>query len=51
MTIGWFIVWFVSDRVGDRESLVFDPPNVWTATFLLAVALDLARPTIARKPR
>ncbi len=42
MTLIWFIVWVISDNVGDREPLRFDPVNVWAATFLLAVALDLA---------
>lgn len=51
VTVLWFVVWFVCDRIGDRESLVFHPPNVWAATLLLAVALDLARPTVTRKQR
>jgi len=46
MTIFWFIVWLISDWIGDRESLVFDPPNVWAATFLLALALDVNRPQV-----
>jgi hypothetical protein len=44
MTIVWFVVWLICDRVGDRESLLFDPPNVWAATLLLALALDVNRP-------
>jgi hypothetical protein len=43
MTLVWFIVWFVADRIGDREALSFHPVNVWVGTLLLAVALDLAR--------
>ena len=43
MTLLWFIVWFVFDRIGDREPLTFHPVNVWTGTLLLVVALDLAR--------
>jgi hypothetical protein len=43
MTLLWFIVWFVSDRIGDRESLAFHPLNWWAATLLLAIALDLGR--------
>jgi hypothetical protein len=46
MTIIWFIVWFVADHIGDRESLLFDPPNAWTATLLLAIALDINRPQV-----
>lgn len=42
MTLIWFIVWFISDHVGDREPLRFDPVNVWAWTLLLVVALDLA---------
>jgi hypothetical protein len=55
MTFLWFIVWLVSDLVGDREPLLTDPVNVWTWTLILAVALDLGRqhtPTAAKpKPR
>lgn len=43
MTLVWFVVWLVSDLVGDRESLTFDPVNWWAGTLLLCVALDLAR--------
>lgn len=43
MTLLWFVVWLISDLVGDRESLSFDPVNWWAGTLLLCVALDLAR--------
>ena len=43
MTLLWFVIWFVSDRIGDREGLSFDPINLWAGTLLLAIALDLAR--------
>jgi hypothetical protein len=43
MTLIWFVVWFISDRIGDRESLTFDPLNWWAATLILAIALDLGR--------
>jgi hypothetical protein len=49
VTLLWFVVWFVADRIGDREAILFDPPNVWAATLLLAAALDLNRP--AFRPR
>jgi hypothetical protein len=52
VTLLWFIVWLVADLVGDKESLIFAPPNAWTATLILAIALDLNRPPIAgRKTR
>jgi hypothetical protein len=43
MTLIWLLIWFVFDRVGDREALLLDPVNVWTATLLLAIALDVGR--------
>jgi hypothetical protein len=43
MTVLWFVIWFVCDRIGDREPLLFDPVNWWTGALLAAVALDLAR--------
>lgn len=41
MTVLWFIVWLITDTVGDREPLLFDPVNIWTATLIAAIALDL----------
>ena len=43
MTILWFVIWLVCDLIGDRESLLLDPPNAWTATLILAIALDVNR--------
>lgn len=43
MTPIWFVVWLVSDVVGDEESLTFAPVNWWAGTLLLTVALDLSR--------
>jgi hypothetical protein len=43
MTFVWFIVWFICDRIGDREALRFDPLDWWSATLLLSIALDLGR--------
>ena len=43
MTFIWLIIWFIADRIGDREPLALDPVNVWTWTLLLAIALDLGR--------
>ena len=43
MTLLWFVIWFVSDLIGDEEPLRFAPVNVWAGTLLFAIALDLAR--------
>lgn len=43
MTLLWLIVWFIADVIGDHEPLEFDPVNVWTATLILAIGLDLGR--------
>lgn len=43
MTLIWFVVWLVANVVGDNEPLRFDPLNVWAATLILAVALDLGK--------
>ena len=43
MTLVWLIIWFVANVVGAHEPLRLDPVNGWTATLILAVALDLAR--------
>ena len=53
MTVIWFVIWLVWDLVGDEEPLALDPVNVWTATLILAVALDLGaqHATSARPPR
>ncbi len=40
MTLVWLVVWFVADRIGDREPLLLDPVNLWTGLLLLAIALD-----------
>lgn len=40
MTVIWLIVWFVADRIGDREPLLFDPVNGWAGALPLAAALD-----------
>jgi hypothetical protein len=51
VTLLWFIVWVISNAVGDKEPLLFDPVNVWTWTLILAIALDLGRQHAARKGR
>ena len=44
MTVVWFVIWLIANNLGDNEALRFDPVNWWTATLLLAIALDLNRP-------
>ena len=46
MTIIWFVVWLIANNIGDHEPLLFNPLNVWTATLLLAIALDINRPQV-----
>ena len=48
MTLAWFIIWLVANNIGGTEPLDASPMNAWLATLILAVALDLNRPTLAR---
>jgi hypothetical protein len=41
VTLIWFVIWLIADNVGGDEPLRLDPVNAWTATLILAVALDL----------
>jgi hypothetical protein len=41
MTFIWLIVWLIADHIGNHAPLLFDPVNAWTATLILALALDL----------
>jgi hypothetical protein len=41
MTLLWFLIWFVSNLIGDKEPLTFNPVNWWAGFLLLAIALDL----------
>jgi hypothetical protein len=43
MTVIWFVIWLVANNIGGEEPLTFDPVNVWAATLILALALDLGR--------
>jgi hypothetical protein len=43
MTLVWFVVWLIANNLGDREPLLTNPVNWWTATLILVVALDLGR--------
>jgi len=48
MTLIWLAIWLIANNVGGNEPLALDPVNAWTATLVLALALDLNRPAIAR---
>ena len=37
-------VWLIANNVGDAEPLTLDLVNGWTATLILALALDVNRP-------
>jgi hypothetical protein len=41
MTLIWFIIWLIANNVCGHEPLLFNPVNAWTATLILAIALDL----------
>ena len=45
MTLIWLAIWLIANNVGGGEPLALDPVNVWTATLILAMALDLGRHT------
>jgi hypothetical protein len=51
VTLLWFVVWFICDRIGDREVLTFDPVNWWAGFLLLAIAVDLSRPHSMKRGR
>ena len=40
MTFVWFVIWLIANNVGGHEPLALDPVNAWTATLILAIALD-----------
>jgi hypothetical protein len=42
MTLLWFIIWLIINTFGSHQPLLFDPVNGWTATLILAIAVDLA---------
>lgn len=45
MTLIWFVVWLIANNVGGHEPLLLHPVNAWTATLILAIAIDLSRPS------
>jgi hypothetical protein len=42
VTFLWFVIWLIANNVGGHKPLILDPVNAWTATLILAAALDLA---------
>jgi hypothetical protein len=44
VTFVWFLIWFIADLIGGNEPLKLDPVNGWTATLIIAIAIDLNRP-------
>jgi hypothetical protein len=48
MTFLWFVIWLIANNVGGHEPLLLVPVNAWTATLILAIALDLAGNHAAR---
>jgi hypothetical protein len=44
VTFFWFVIWLIANSVGGNEPLGLDPVNVWTASLIAAVAIDLNRP-------
>jgi len=48
MTILWFVIWLIANSVGGHEPLLLAPVNAWTATLILAIALDLGANHAAR---
>ena len=49
MTILWFFIWLIADLIGGSEPLKLDPVNGWTATLILAIAIDINRPQMTMK--
>lgn len=42
MTLIWFIIWLIANNIGGHAPLLLNPVNAWTATLILAIALDLS---------
>lgn len=49
MTMLWFLIWLVANTFGGDEPLLLDPVNAWTATLILAIALDLGAAHAVRR--
>jgi hypothetical protein len=37
----WLVIWLIANNVGGHGPLLLNPVNVWTATLILAMGLDL----------
>lgn len=46
MSVIWFVIWLIANNVGGHEPLELTPVNAWTATLILAIALDVNRPDL-----
>lgn len=46
MTVIWFLIWLIANNFGAHAPLTFDPLNIWAATLILAIALDVNRPQV-----
>jgi len=44
VTVIWFVIWLIANNVGGNEPLELAPVNVWLATLILSIALDINRP-------
>jgi hypothetical protein len=42
VTLLWFLIWLIANNIGGHEPLMLNPVNAWTATLILAIALDLS---------
>jgi hypothetical protein len=40
MTFIWFFIWLIANTIDGNEPLLLDPVNAWTATLILAIAMD-----------
>jgi hypothetical protein len=46
------LIWLIANNVGGHETLSLDPVNVWMATAVLCIALDINRPqTFGRRAK
>jgi catechol 2,3-dioxygenase-like lactoylglutathione lyase family enzyme len=49
VTVLWFVIWLIANVI--EQGILVDPVNIWAATLILVIALDLGRqhaPELAR---